>query len=141
MLRIRAVNFYTQTRGLDPTNLYACIGEEVTVEVVLYSEIVTISTSDLKIWFKPPLSEVVVTTDNERLIKVSDSNFVNSINIGDTIESVDITDPSSLTQGTWTVIEKLTSNIIRIQENFDPSIPNGNSWYGGPRWSSSRILN
>ncbi|MEB3151468.1 MAG: hypothetical protein VKL60_20930 [Sphaerospermopsis sp.] len=141
MLRIRAVNFYTQTRGLEPTNLYACIGEEVTVEVVLYSEIVTISTSDLKIWFKPPLSEVVVTTDNERLIKVSDSNFVNSLNIGDTIESVDITDPTSLTQGTWTVIEKLTSNIIRIQENFDPSIPNGNSWYGGDGRDEGYLIN
>lgn len=141
MLRIKAVNFYTQTRGLDPTNLYACIGEEVTVEVVLYSEIVTISTSDLKIWFKPPLSEVVVTTDNERLIKVSDSNFVNAINIGDTIESVDITDPLSLTQGTWTVIEKLTSNIIRIQENFDPSVGVGNNQYGGDGHDEGYLIN
>lgn len=132
MLRIKSVTFYTQTRGLsEPTNLYACIGEEVRVDVVLYSEIVSISNTDLKIWFKPPLSEVVITTDNNHIIKIEDSSFVNSLNIGDTFTSVDISNPSSESQGTWTVSEILTSNLVRVEETFDPAIVSGNSFYGG----------
>jgi len=118
MLRIREVLFNTQTRGSSPTSLYACIGEKVRVVVSLYSEIVTVASEDLAITFKPPISEVRITTDIDQIIKIDDNDFVNNLRVGDTIQVVDTTNLSSPVNDTFTVSEILSSSLIRVSDDL-----------------------
>lgn len=118
MLRFKEILFNTQTRGTDPTSLYACIGEKVRVVVNLYSEIVTVANEDLKITFNPSPSEVRITTDTDSIILIDDSDFVANLHVGDSIQAVNTTEPSSSINNTYTVTEILSSSIIRVAEDL-----------------------
>lgn len=131
MLRIKNVEFYTQTRGLfTSTSLYACVGERVRVEVSIYSEIVTVANADLEIKFKPLASDVRITTDVAKVIQISDNDFVANLRVGDTFDVVDTTNGASPVNGTYTVSEILSSSLIRVNESL-AAISAGSKLGGG----------
>ena len=117
MLRFKEILYNTQTRGF-VDNLYACIGEKIRIVVNLYSEIVTVASGDFEIIFVPTPAQARVTTDTAKLIMITDSDFVANLRVGDTIEVVDTTNPAHAINGSYTVAEILSGNIIRVGETL-----------------------
>ena len=118
MLRILEQKYYTQTRGVTATDLKACIGEKVKIETTLYSEIVMASSSDNIIEMRPSVSKLQITLDNSDVITISDTVFVESLEVGSIIRIEDITDTGNPINSDYTVKEILNENIIRVIETL-----------------------
>lgn len=118
MLRILEQKYYTQTRGITATELKACIGEKVKIETTLYSEIVMASSSDNIIEMRPSLSKLQITLDNSDVITISDTVFVESLEVSSIIRIEDITDSGNPINSDYTVKEILSENIIRVEESL-----------------------
>lgn len=130
MIKVLDQKYYTQTRGVvSQSELKACIGEKIKVETTIYSEIVCVASADLKITFKPYISELRITADNSNVISIQDTEFISSLAILDTFDVIDSTSPSSPVVGSYTVIEKLSDSIIRVQEDLTAIAEN--SYIGG----------
>jgi len=115
VLRILEQKYYTQTRGVTATDLKACIGEKLTIETKLYSEIVSVSNGSSRILIKPPISTIEVTANNEDVVYIEDSDFVSTLRIGDSFNIVDtVTDIVE----SFTVKEVISENAVRVNEDL-----------------------
>ncbi len=113
MLRILEQKYYTQTRGVTASELKACIGEKIKIETTLYSEIVTVASSDSTIEWKPSIAEMGVSADNSDVILFGDSLFIASLRIGD---SFTIKNETTATDYDYTVKEILNNRLVRVNE-------------------------
>ena len=137
MLRILEQKYYTQTRGVTATELKACIGEKITIETKLYSEIVSVANNDNIFTIKPFITDIQITADNSDVIIIDDAVFVASLKIGDTFDFVDQT--NSITYP-FTVKEILNFKTIRVVENL-AGFPEATSRLGADGSADGYIAN
>ena len=137
MLNILEQKYYTQTRGVTATELKACIGEKITIETKLYSEIVSVANEDNKFTIKPFIKDIEITADNSDVIIIDDSAFVESLRVGDTFDFVDQTSPITRS---FSVKEILNQKTIRVNEDLS-SFTEGSAVLGNDGGAQGYIAN
>lgn len=140
MLRILSQKYSTQTRPAESIDkVRACVGEKITVITDVYSEIITVASTDNSVWVKPPIYLLRVTADNSNAFFFDDTEFIAGLAVGDTFELIDTTNPLSPVNGDYTVLEKVTAQIIRVEE--DLSLVSEGSRIGGDGGDDGYVVN